>query len=222
MRLPVTVRPRLAHAGLIAILLAASACAQVERRHPKAVAATAGHPVAADTTAPEFSDSMLTLDSATVVLFWTTSADTFSASLRDEAAADLKASGGWAADYLRDYNVAIVATHARGVYVNAPGGVRRFIDFRGLDYPFGFVLIDPGYPERFLTGLVGEDDLRDELVDYFDLEEGDSTSVLRTRAPAGPARTSSREASSAVGANGFCRKMAPGGNSPCWTITSGV
>ena len=208
--------------AILLTVLGTAACHSAERRHPKVVAAASGHSAAADTAAPEFSDSMLTFDSATVVLFWTAAADTLGPAARRETAADLKATAGWATDYLEGFHIPLVATHARGVFVDTPSGVRRFVDFRGLDYPFGFVLIDPGYPERFLTGVVTEDDLRDELVDYFDLEEGDSAAVLRTRGPGPPARTSSRAASNAAGAKGFCRKMAPGGSSPCWTMTSGV
>ncbi len=175
-----------------------------------------------DTAGPVFADSLPALDSATVVLFWTGAVDTLSQPVRDVAAADLKATAGWAADYLSSYHINLLATRARGVYVTPPVGERRFVDFRGLDFPFGFVLIEPGYPERFLTGIVSEDDLRDELVDYFDLEAGDSSSVLRTRGELAPPRASSRAASRAAGAKGFCRKTAPGGSSPCWTITSGV
>jgi hypothetical protein len=204
------------------LVLASGACHPGEHRRISSTALGPAHPAVADSTAPEWTDSMLTLDSATVVVFWTSASDTLEAKAREEAAAELKATAAWAGDFLDGFRIPIVATHARGVYVDTPSGTRRFVDFRGLDYPFGFVLIDPGYPERFLTGMVGEDDLRDELVDYFDLEEGDSTAVLRTRGTVGPARTSSRAASSAAGAKGFCRKIAPGGSSPCWTMTSGV
>ena len=85
--------------------------------------------------------------------------------------------------FLESYQIPVHATRAHGVLVRPPGGGRRFVDFRGLDYPFGFVLIDPGYPEQFLTGIIGEDDLRDALVDYFDLEEADSSGVFRTGWP---------------------------------------
>jgi len=38
------------------------------------------------------------------------------------------------------------------------------------------VLVDPGGPERILTGVYSDDDLRDELEAYFDLSE-DSVTV---------------------------------------------
>ncbi|HKV75826.1 MAG TPA: hypothetical protein VJN95_15005 [Gemmatimonadales bacterium] len=187
---------RTAMLGLWALgLLALSGCRSAEARHPRSPASarstpTPAAPAAADTNGPAFSDTLLTLDSAAVVLFWLPAVDTLDTGSREEAAAELKATAGWAGDYLASYDIPLHATHAHGVLVRPAGGSRRFIDFRGLDYPFGFVLIEPGYPERFLTGLVTEDDLRDELVDYFDLEQDDSASVMQTGwpVPAGPRR----------------------------------
>ena len=46
----------------------------------------------------------------------------------------------------------------------------------GLDYPYGYLLIDPGGPERILTGVYADDDLLEELRVYFDLPD-DTTSA---------------------------------------------
>ena len=204
--------------------LVLAGCRSVEARHPRATAAThsPASPVAADTSGPAFGDTLITVDSATVVLFWTAAVDSLDATAREEAAAELRATAAWAGDYLESYEIPLHATHAHGVMVRPPTGGRRFVDFRGLDYPFGFVLIEPGYPEQFLTGLVTEADLRDAMIDYFDLEEDDSSGVFRTGWPLGRASTSSSAASRLLGQKGLGRKTAPGGRSPCCTMTSGV
>ena len=72
--------------------------------------------------------------------------------------------------------VQLVATNADTVYVALPNNTRRAILLSGLDYPFGYLLIDPGGPERILTGVYEEGDLMDELRAYFDLPD-DSTSA---------------------------------------------
>ncbi|HTO72357.1 MAG TPA: hypothetical protein VMJ30_00995, partial [Gemmatimonadales bacterium] len=126
-------------------LLALPGCRSPEARHPRSTAAVhapdaPASPAAADTNGPVFSDSLLTLDSAAVVMFWLPAVDTLDSGSRDEAAAELKATSAWADDYLESYDIPLHATHAHGVLVRPSSGVRRFIDFRGLDYPFGFVL----------------------------------------------------------------------------------
>jgi len=210
--------------GLWTLGLLAAGCRSADARHPRTTAASRppATPATADTSGPAFSDTLLTLDSAAVVLFWTPSVDTLDDSAREEAAAELRATAAWAGDYLESYQIPLHATHAHGVMVRPPTGGRRFVDFRGLDYPFGFVLIEPGYPEQFLTGLVTEDDLRDALIDYFDLEEDDSSGVFRTAWPPARASTSSSAARRLLGEKGLGRKTAPGGRSPCCTMTSGV
>jgi hypothetical protein len=62
------------------------------------------------------------------------------------------------------------------VYVALPRNARRAILLSGLDYPFGYLLIDPGGPERILTGVYADEDLLEELRVYFDLPD-DTTSV---------------------------------------------
>jgi hypothetical protein len=72
-----------------------------------------------------------------------------------------------------------VPTNADTVYVELADHQRRAIVLSGLDYPYGYLLIDPGTPERILTGVYNDDDLLDELDAYFDLtEEQDSTHAV--------------------------------------------
>ncbi len=69
-----------------------------------------------------------------------------------------------------------VSTNADTVYVELSNHTRRAILLSGLDYPYGYLLIDPGGPERILTGVYADDDLLEELRVYFDLPD-DTTSA---------------------------------------------
>lgn len=131
-----------------------------------------------------FSDTLLTLHEAALVVFWNTSADTLGPIAAADALRELSDRASWASEYLDQYDIPVYATRATALVVRPAQGAGRFVDLGGLDYPFGFVLIEPGYAEEFLTGLQSEDELEDALVDYFDLEPPDSAGTLRTRAAA--------------------------------------
>ena len=62
------------------------------------------------------------------------------------------------------------------MYVALPNRSLRPVLLSGLDYPFGYLFIDPGGPERILTGVYANEDLMDELRAYFDISD-DSTAV---------------------------------------------
>ena len=65
------------------------------------------------------------------------------------------------------------------MYVALPNKRFRPILLSGLDYPFGYLLVDPGGPERILTGVYPDDELMDELRAYFDLP--DDTTAAQPR-----------------------------------------
>ena len=112
----------------------------------------------------------------TVVVFWLAAADTLSTGDASSAYDDLSYYTEQVAPDLKDAGIAIVPTTADTVYVEGPAHRRRPVVLSGLDYPYGYVLIDPGGPERILTGIYSDDDLLDEIDAYFDLDQ-DSTSV---------------------------------------------
>jgi hypothetical protein len=112
----------------------------------------------------------------TVVLFWLRAADTLSVPDQADAFDDLKYYTGQVISALEANGVRLLATNADTVYVALPNHRQRAILLSGLDYPFGYLLIDPGGPERILTGVYADDELLDELRAYFDLQE-DSTAV---------------------------------------------
>jgi hypothetical protein len=111
-----------------------------------------------------------------VVLFWLRAADTLDADDRADTFDDLRYSTEQVAPALRASGIDLIATNADTVYVAQGNNTRRTILLSGLDYPYGYLLIDPGGPERILTGVYSEDDLLDELRAYFDLPD-DTASV---------------------------------------------
>ena len=111
-----------------------------------------------------------------VVLFWLRAADTMAADDRADTFDDLKYYTEQIAPALEAGGIKLLATNAETVYVALPNNKRRAILLSGLDYPYGYLLIDPGGPERILTGVYAEDDLLEELRVYFDLPD-DTTSA---------------------------------------------
>jgi hypothetical protein len=111
-----------------------------------------------------------------VVLFWLRAADTLGADERADTFDDLKYYTEQVASALEENGVRLLATNVDTVYVALPNNTRRTILLSGLDYPFGYLLIDPGGPERILTGVYADEELMDELRAYFDLPD-DTTSV---------------------------------------------
>ena len=116
------------------------------------------------------------LTDPTVIVFWLHAADTLGDSERADAFDDLRYYTAQVAPTLRANDISLLATRAETVYVTLANKQRRAILLSGLDYPFGYVLVDPGGPERILTGVYSDDDLLDELRAYFDLP-GDSDST---------------------------------------------
>src|SRR6266702_5277165 len=111
-----------------------------------------------------------------VVLFWLRGADTLAADDRADTFDDLKYYTEQIAPALETGGIKLLATNAETVYVALPNRTRRAILLSGLDYAYGYLLIDPGGPERILTGVYADDELMDELRAYFDLPE-DSTAA---------------------------------------------
>ena len=166
-------------AGLLCVACRSRAGNATAARHHREV--DQSHAVSPSTL---FSDTLLTLHEAALVVFWNTSADTLGPTAAADALRELSDRANWASEYLDQYDIPVYATRATALVVRPTEGPGRFIDLGGLDYPFGFVLVEPGYAEEFLTGLQSEDELEDALVDYFDLEPPDSAGTLRTRAAA--------------------------------------
>ena len=136
----------------------------------------------ADLSSADSADSILLtprlVTGPTVIVFWLASADTFSADDQAEALDELNYATEQVAPMLSRNNIQLVPTNSDSVYVSLPNNRRRLILLSGVDYPFGYVLIEPGSAERILAGVYGDDELRDEVEAYFDLPStADSTSA---------------------------------------------
>ncbi len=130
------------------------------------------------------SDSVLVtprlVTAPSVVVFWLRAADTMTADDQAETFDDLKYYTAQVAGALEANGIELLATNADTAYVALPHGRRRAVVLSGLDYPFGYLLIDPGGPERILTGVYAEDELMAELRAYFDLPDDTVTVQPRT------------------------------------------
>ena len=115
----------------------------------------------------------------TVLVFWLPAADTLA--VPDQAAAldDLTYYTDRIAPTLARHEIQLVPTNAETVYVALPNHQRRAILLSGLDYPFGYVLVQPGGDERVLAGVYADDELLDEVQVYFDLPS--DTTATRPR-----------------------------------------
>jgi len=115
----------------------------------------------------------------TVVVFWLRATDSLSRDSAEAASRDLDYYTEQVALRLSANAIALVPTNVDTVFVEQPGHGRRAIVLSGLDYPYGYLLVDPGTPERILTGIYDDEQLLDELGAYFDLsDESDSTRAI--------------------------------------------
>lgn len=105
----------------------------------------------------------------TVVAFWLAASDTLAGD-RAGMLDDFRAYTARVAPRLREGDIDLVATTADSIIVELEGGPVRVIPLRGLDYPFGYVLVEPGFAETILTGLSTEDELLEQVDWYFGLE----------------------------------------------------
>src|SRR5713226_3403390 len=108
----------------------------------------------------------------TVIVFWLPAGgDTLNPDDAVDAFDQLTSATQAILPQLTAYDITLLPTHAETVYVALPNRRRRTILLSGLDYPFGYLLVEPGSPERILTGTYADDDLVDEVAAYFDLPQ---------------------------------------------------
>ena len=117
----------------------------------------------------------------TVVVFWLRASDSLSHDSAQAASRDLDFYTEQIAATLADNGIGLVATRADTVYVVQSDHTHRPIVLSGYDYPYGYLLVDPGTPERILTGVYNDEDLMDELHAYFDLPDESDSSNTRPR-----------------------------------------
>ncbi len=127
----------------------------------------------ADMTPRDSADTSLSkprvITGPTVVVFWLAGADTLSAADQAEALDELNYTTEGIASTLARHNIKLQATNSDTIYVALPNRQRRMILLTGVDYPFGYVLVEPGTAERILAGVYADNELLDEVEAYFDL-----------------------------------------------------
>jgi len=115
----------------------------------------------------------------TVLVFWLPAADSFPADDQAAALDDMTYYTDRVAPVLARYGITLLPTNADTVFVALPNHQRRTILLSGLDYPFGYLIVEPGGTERILTGVYADDELLDEVRAYFDLSDDSSTARPR-------------------------------------------
>ena len=115
----------------------------------------------------------------TVIVFWLATGDTLSPDDANSAYDDLSYYTELVAPALKENGIMLVPTNSDTVYIEEPTHKRRTVILSGLDYPYGYLLVDPGGPERILTGVYSDDDLLDEIQAYFDFGDDSIPTVPR-------------------------------------------
>ncbi|MGH7605707.1 MAG: hypothetical protein ACREME_00080 [Gemmatimonadales bacterium] len=110
----------------------------------------------------------------TVVVFWLAAADTFPAPDQAAVLDELTLTTDRLAPTLARHGIRLIPTNADTVFLALPNRTRQAILLTGLEYPFGYVLLDPENGERILSGVFGHDELLEEIRVYFDLPDVDS------------------------------------------------
>ncbi len=127
---------------------------------------------------------VLVVHKPTVVAFWLAAADSLRRADSDSLSRDFENYTRLVAPLLEEQDIELRTTHADSIVVEREDAPRRVVMLSGLDFPFGYVLIEPGFAERIVTGVSTDDELLDEIDWYFgvDEEDGDSGSVHVTLA----------------------------------------
>jgi len=105
------------------------------------------------------------------VIFWLQDVDTLVTDSALAAVGDVTGEAHDLVDLFSGSDVEVYFTRASRIYVRGAAAPRRIVTLNGLDFPWGVVLIDPGYAEHILTGPVSSGDLRDLVYDYFGFED---------------------------------------------------
>lgn len=129
-------------------------------------------PVATDTTTPVRDTSrVLVIREASVVAFWLPASDTLAQGEGADLLDDFRAYTQLVGPFLADRGIPLLSTNAESLFVELADGPRRLIVLAGLDFPFGYVLAEPGFAESILTGVSTEEELLSEVDWYFGLDE---------------------------------------------------
>lgn len=167
---------------LLAIATLAGCRSQQAASQPRSATDSLEH---ASVTPRNSTDSVLltprVVTGPTVLVFWLPAADTLPADDQASALDELTYYTDRIAPALAQHNIKLLPTNAETVYVALPNNKQRTILLSGVDYPFGYVLVQPGTAERILAGVYADDELLDELEAYFDVTLTADSSGARPR-----------------------------------------
>lgn len=119
---------------------------------------------------PPFNPSLPILDHATVVGFWLTAVDTLPPQAVRTIREQFRRSNEAVQKYLEGSDVSMVTTVSDTLYIQLVDGRRRMVTLTGLDFPYGYIFIEPGYAEEFHTGIGEIEDLEAGIDSYFGFE----------------------------------------------------
>ena len=108
-----------------------------------------------------------------MVAFWLSAVDTLPEPSRRAIQQEFRRSNDAMSDYLSDTDVALVTTRSDTVVVETEEE-RYLVLLSGFDFPFGYLLVEPGYEEEFHTGLMVDEDLQSVIDEYFEFEPANS------------------------------------------------
>ncbi|MEO8449150.1 MAG: hypothetical protein ABI647_05130 [Gemmatimonadota bacterium] len=112
---------------------------------------------------------------AAVVAFWLSAADTLAEAERDRAHDEFNYYTQQTMEFLGRQSIQLVPTRSDSVVIVTRQGSRRQVTLSGLDYPYGYVLVDPGYAEQILAGVYTDEELVEAVTNYFDLDSAPPT-----------------------------------------------
>jgi hypothetical protein len=108
---------------------------------------------------------------ATVIAFTLQAADSLTGDGAREKLREFDAYTDLVFPMLEEQGIAVRSTHSDSLVVVLENGPTRTIMLRGLDYPYGYVLVEPGFAETILTGVVTDEELLEEASYYFGLDD---------------------------------------------------
>lgn len=155
-------KPRLA-GWLPLLLLSLTACRE------RTAARAEGEPPA---NGPETA-AALVIREAAVVAFWLPASDTLALGEGADLLDDFRVYTRQVGPFLDDRGIPLLATNAESLLVERADGLVRVVMLSGLDFPFGYVLVEPGYAESILTGVSSQEELLEQVDWYFGFAEED-------------------------------------------------
>jgi hypothetical protein len=117
----------------------------------------------------------------TLIVFWLAAGDTLHPEDAASALEDINFYTEQITPQLERWGIALLPTNADTIYIALPNDKRRSVLLTGLEYPFGYVIAEPGGIERVLPGVYASEELLDELKVYFDLEDDTTTVVVEPK-----------------------------------------